>query len=161
MNSSTPNTDTDLLKKWIPQMLRDGQAVWINADGYSMYPSLRPGDKLKVIPFDFQSIVVGDVIAFLQKDIFVAHRVIEIDSGREDTILKAKGDSVFVIDESVTPTNFLGKIVELKRKDKTRLVYSKPKNSKWITRYCWMRKILKAYRLAIIKRITFSSGSTN
>ena len=133
------------VREWIPEILAAGKAVWINSTGYSMYPTLKPSDKLKVEPIGFSFIQVGDIIAFELNGVFIAHRVVEIQRNGNTLISKAKGDSVFKIYEMITEDNYLGKITARNRTGREQFVFPRHKIAGWHTLYCWSRKRLKGY----------------
>lgn len=145
MNPNNSISPKDQLKDWLPELLNAGKSVWINSRGFSMYPILKPGDQLKVMPIGITEIRVGDIIAFQQKGILVAHRVQEIRLDKEGLTLTAKGDSVFEMDEEVSDENYLGKITALKRKGVEQPILSSKKKSIWYTYYCFFRKTIKGY----------------
>jgi hypothetical protein len=84
-----------------------------------MNPTLKAGDKLRVIPYNGKKIRRGDVIVFLppgssQK---ITHRVISVDSQG----IRTRGDNNSHVDASIlSPDNILG-----------RVVYAQRRNIKW------------------------------
>jgi len=133
------------VRKWIPEILAAGKSVWINSTGYSMYPTLKPSDKLKVEPIGFSFIKVGDIIAFEHNGVFIAHRVVEIQRNENTFIPIAKGDSVFKVIEVITEDNYLGKITARNRNGKDQFIFPRHKIGSWYTFYCWSRKKLNGY----------------
>jgi len=133
------------VRKWIPEILAAGKSVWINSTGYSMYPTLKPSDKLKVEPIGFSFIQVGDIIAFELYGVFIAHRVVKIQRNENTSIPITKGDSVFKIYEVITEDNYLGKITARNRNGKEQFIFPKHKIAGLHTFYCWSRKNLKGY----------------
>ncbi len=78
--------------------------------GPSMKPTLKPGDRIIVVPFDGKDILRGDVIVFIPPgdDIKVIHRVIQV--GLEG--IKTRGDNCNRSDPwLLSPDNILGRVV--------------------------------------------------
>lgn len=143
MEQAEQQIDGAQLKKWIPELLQNGQSVWIEASGFSMYPTLKPKDKLMVSPIHIQHIAPGDIVAFQQNDLFVAHRVVSVSLVLGDYVLQTKGDSNFAADETVAQADFLGRISFVRRNGKDNKVTSKSSGFRSYTVYCWIRKRLK------------------
>ena len=59
-------------------LLRSGILVRFRAPGDSMYPSIRNGDVITVMPIETASITIGDIILYRHKSGVTAHRVIRI-----------------------------------------------------------------------------------
>ncbi len=84
-----------------------------NIQGDSMFPWIKNGDKVSIIPIT-APIRNGDIIAFYQgsPSRFVAHRVIKSMPGQTIT----KGDNCFAADLPIKNTDIAGKIVKIERK---------------------------------------------
>ena len=50
--------------QWILDSLQDGKEIDITANGWSMYPSIKPGTVLTLIKVPIEALRVGDAIAF-------------------------------------------------------------------------------------------------
>jgi signal peptidase I len=65
----------------------------LNFEGWSMGPSLRPGDTLLCLKIPFENLKVGDIVAHYNPIYpdhpLVVHRVIEVSGGR----IRTKGDN--------------------------------------------------------------------
>ena len=73
-------------------VIESGHSVELPATGYSMFPALKPGYKVTVVPFDEKKAVAGNVV-ICKSDSLVMHRLIKIttdDSGK--TIFTTRGD---------------------------------------------------------------------
>jgi signal peptidase len=98
---------------------------FINFMGPSMKPTLKPGDGLKVIPYNGRKIRRGDVIVFLSpKDNHkITHRVLSIDSQG----IRTRGDNNNKIDpETISPDKVLGRVVYAERGNRRRRVFGGP-----------------------------------
>jgi hypothetical protein len=95
-------------------VLRQGHPLRIKARGASMFPLLRDGDIVTVLPAASLDIRVGDVICYegLPGRLMV-HRVV----GRAGDDVLAKGDAVGGL-ETVRPAQLLGKITVIERSGK-------------------------------------------
>ncbi len=76
----------------------------------SMEPVLYPGDVALIKKCDSKEVQVGDVIHYWKEQIFIVHRVIEIDEVKEE--LRTKGDNNSAPDSKpVTPGQIRGKMI--------------------------------------------------
>jgi len=69
------------------ELLVDGHGVKFRSPGNSMYPTIRNGDVITVMPIETASITIGDIILYRHKSGVTAHRVIRI----------AKRDGIIVL----------------------------------------------------------------
>ncbi|QLH11247.1 signal peptidase I [Nitrosarchaeum sp. AC2] len=82
----------------------------------SMLPTLKQGDVVFVVPVSYNSLKIGDVIAFkkffVDSDHIFIHRIIEIDDAK---LIKTKGDygisSIPDIDYPITKSDYVGKVL--------------------------------------------------
>ena len=90
--------------------------------GPSMNPTLKPGDRLRIVPYDGREIQRGDVIVFTPPgdDTKVIHRVIHIGSQG----IKTRGDNCSQIDPwNVSPDRVHGQVVSAQRQHGRRRVF--------------------------------------
>ena len=95
----------DLLKKLITKT-----GIIIQAKGISMYPTIKPGDRLFVSPF--KKIYPGDIILFSFKNNLIAHRAI---LAKDSWVLTRADYGGFI---TIDKKNILGKIIVIKRGNK-------------------------------------------
>jgi signal peptidase len=84
-----------------------------------MFPTLKPGDILTVVPYKDRDISVGDVLVFNSSygSIPIVHRVVTISQEG----IKTKGDNALAIDDFILqPNEIVGRVVSIKR-DKKRV----------------------------------------
>lgn len=81
--------------------------------GHSMYPILKEKDIVVFKRFNIYQ--RGDIILFDLNNLLVAHRIIDFDNDKFIT----KGDNSICYDSSINLDNILGKLVLLKRGNKT------------------------------------------
>ena len=101
------------LKNISEHLLSDGFNVRLNTRGFSMFPLIRTGDRIIIKPV--RSPAPGDVIVFKRNDELVCHRLKRIFVKNGISFLQTKGDNHFKPDEPITPSDILGKIVEIDR----------------------------------------------
>jgi len=97
----------------------------MNYIGPSMNPTLRPGDRLRVIPYDGRDIRRGDVVVFVPPggDTKIIHRVVYIDSNG----IKTRGDNCNQPDGWVlSPDCILGRVVAAQRSNRWRSIFGGP-----------------------------------
>ena len=101
-------------------LLREGKSVYLNTWGMSMYPFVKGGDRIKIVPIDEKEIKIGDVIAVNIKDIndawFFVHRVVKITGCDGKRIYLTKGDfHKKGLDNPITIELIAGKITQVQR----------------------------------------------
>ncbi|MCI5981525.1 MAG: S24/S26 family peptidase [Marinilabiliaceae bacterium] len=101
----------------VQNLLQQGLAVDINAQGMSMYPTLRPGDVLHIQRPNADALPpVGSVVTFIDtQGRVVAHRLVGQDDAGN---LITRGDGCLCPDPPLAPHNLLGVVTQAKRKDK-------------------------------------------
>jgi signal peptidase I len=86
----------------------------INYLGPSMEPTLKPGDRLQIIPYRAEKIRRGDVIVFILPGgvTKVIHRVVSMDSQG----IRTRGDNSTHVDPwTLSPNDILGRVVTVER----------------------------------------------
>ncbi|MFZ2286783.1 MAG: hypothetical protein WAV93_07350 [Bacteroidales bacterium] len=80
-------------------MLNEGKPVTIKAGGYSMWPVIRPGDRIAIIPYDPQiPLAKGMVVALRRDGGFVVHRITDYRRGRSINLIRTRGDTSMIYD---------------------------------------------------------------
>jgi signal peptidase I len=95
---------------WCKEELILGRTVRVVASGYSMIPTIWPGETVEISPISIEDVIVGDIIAFQRIHHIVVHRVIRKQSTESYFLLKSQGDSNLKEDEAITKDIFLGKV---------------------------------------------------
>ena len=90
--------------------------------GFSMYPSLRPGDTLLVREVLINDISFGDIVCIKRDEDYVAHRVVRIEKGKEKTKITTKGDNISTFDPPLYKTGGLIKRVVMIKRVRDRLI---------------------------------------
>jgi hypothetical protein len=95
------------LIEMVQTALQNGQEITITANGWSMFPCLRPSDVVKIHPTPFSELKFGDIIAFQRKKQLIVHRYVSQNT--------SQGDSCLRTDEPITEANYIGKISAFQR----------------------------------------------
>ena len=97
----------------------------INYIGPSMNPTLQPGDRLRVIPYNDKKIRRGDVITFVPPggDSKIIHRVVSVDLHG----IRTRGDNCNEMDQWVLNRDqILGRVVNVQRGKRRLSVFGGP-----------------------------------
>jgi signal peptidase len=90
--------------------------VEIPSSGYSMFPSIRPGDVCQFGPAEQESLMIGDVLLFINEEgRLIGHRLIRILSHASGMTFECKGDTNNYPDQIVPMERLLGKLVLIRR----------------------------------------------
>jgi signal peptidase I len=91
-----------------------------------MYPTIRENEAITVEPMAPQDVKVGDIILYRSDESVVAHRVIQIQRGKGDTLrFILREDTWGTLDAPVKAEQILGKVVSVERAGRSIDVYSK------------------------------------
>ena len=113
-------------------LLTEGKTLKVKADGYSMYPAIKPGSVIYIEPLiDKRMPDPGEIIAWKRDTGFVVHRLIRIEEEEGKTYYITRGDSCKNEDKPVFPDQVAGKVVRAenssgKRNETGRKLISKP-----------------------------------
>lgn len=107
-------------------ILDQDKAISIAAGGYSMWPVIRPGDKVIVTPLAGTEPETGDIVALIRDGGFVVHRVIEIKKENGFSLFRTRGDASAAADPWMDITGIKGLVKNIIRSGKTLSVRKKP-----------------------------------
>lgn len=82
-----------------------------------MLPTLWPGDMLVIEAADSSTVCSGDIVLFVRRQRFVAHRVIKKSSPSHS--IKTRGDAMRQTDAPVSSRELLGRVVSIERNGKS------------------------------------------
>lgn len=105
-------------------LLDENHPLSFSMKGYSMYPTLRAGDKGVVEKWNPDDLKVGDIVVFKANDKLVAHRLVSIIFKENVHYFIAKGDKNNHT-ESFIDDALIGKITSIQRRNKTLKMESK------------------------------------
>lgn len=96
----------------------------LEVHGWSMYPMLRRGDVIEVVPVARDAIYVGDVVFFRSGDRLLAHRVVGFVPDGQGVRIRARGDSFLQEDPPVPEQDLIGKVETVYRpwRDRQRVI---------------------------------------
>ncbi|MDD4969015.1 MAG: signal peptidase I [Paludibacter sp.] len=98
-------------------LLDDHHPINFNMQGFSMYPTLREGDRGIVEKWNTEELLVGDIIVFKANHKLVAHRLVRIEIREGVRLYIAKGDKNNFTDEPFTSEALVGKMTSFQRKN--------------------------------------------
>lgn len=99
------------------ETLRSSGTLRLWVTGWSMLPTLWPGDTLVIENVESCAVCPGDIVLFTRHQRFVAHRVIEKRS--LSRAIETRGDAMTQTDAPVSSREFLGRVVSIERNGKT------------------------------------------
>lgn len=103
---------SDLLKNVSFNLLAEGKTIRIKANGYSMYPAIRPGSVILIEPLKVKGKpVVGEIVAIIRKNGLIVHRISRIIQKNGIDYYIARGDSNAQSDDPVELGRITGRIV--------------------------------------------------
>jgi signal peptidase I len=89
-----------------------GKKITIRAFGNSMFPAIKKGQQIQLIPFNIESLLVGEIIAFHRHGHFIVHRIVQIHTDEKLLSFTTQGDSNLRSDEVVNETNYIAKVLQ-------------------------------------------------
>lgn len=95
-------------------LLAEGTILKIKANGYSMYPSIKPGTTIFIEPMeDYSDLLPGEIIAWKRVSGFVVHRFIRTENRGNEVYYYTRGDSCRFEDKPVTSNQIAGKVIRI------------------------------------------------
>ena len=134
-------------------VLESGNSVELPAVGYSMFPTLQPGDIVVMKSLANRELPIPGTIIILKDDHrLIMHRLLSIKNVYNNTMVITRGDSMPKEDDPWNPNNILGFATSFKRCGKRySLKCSNP--AKW--RYRYNRILVVLYsKIKKLKHVT-------
>ncbi len=95
-------------------LLAEGTSLKVKADGYSMYPSIKPGSIILIEPLaEDLTPSPGEIIAWKRESGFVVHRLVSIMKEGDKISFITRGDSCAYNDQPVKRDQIAGKVVQV------------------------------------------------
>lgn len=107
-------------------LLAEGKSIKIRADGYSMYPTIKPGSIIYIealSPDLFPG--PGEIVAWKRESGFVVHRLVRIIKKDTHTIFFTRGDSCTREDQPVAVDQIAGRVVCVENRKGEIIKYNK------------------------------------
>jgi hypothetical protein len=102
------------------EVLRSTGKLRLQVTGWSMLPTVMPGETLEVESFGDGEVSLGDIVLFRREGRLFAHRVVTVasDSGSDQII--TRGDGMPNADPPLDSSDVLGKVCRILRDGKSR-----------------------------------------
>jgi signal peptidase I len=95
-------------------LLDEGKTLRVKAEGFSMYPSIKPGSVILIEPLAegfFPS--PGEIIAWKRQSGFVVHRLVKITKEENKINFITRGDSCAYEDQPIIRDQIAGKVIQV------------------------------------------------
>ncbi|MCI0522594.1 MAG: hypothetical protein L0Y37_02965 [Bacteroidales bacterium] len=96
-------------------LLAEEKRLLITAGGQSMWPVIRPGDRIILSPCNSMDYSIGDVVAIRRDGGFVVHRITEIKRDSAFILFRTRGDASMVSDPWITEMDLAGLVTSIRR----------------------------------------------
>ena len=95
-------------------LLAEGKMIKIRADGYSMYPSVKPGSVVHIHPVTEDATPMpGEIVAWKRESGFVVHRLIRKIKNVGIMLYVTRGDSCTNEDAPIGADKVVGKVIRI------------------------------------------------
>jgi len=93
-------------------LLEEGKIIKVRADGFSMFPSLKPGSVIFIQPVTVESTPMpGEIVAWKRESGLVVHRLIRILKNDNNILFITRGDSCANEDKAIAADQVVGKVI--------------------------------------------------
>jgi signal peptidase I len=96
----------------------DESSAWIEVNGWSMTPLVRPGDEV-FVEFGTRAPAFGEIVVYRQGDLMIVHRLVWRQSSGSEQLLITRGDGMPLFDPPVPSSNVLGVVRSCRRPGST------------------------------------------
>ncbi len=104
-------------------ILAEKSPVTITAGGYSMWPAIRPGDRIVITPFNPQIPLAKEMVVALRRDGgFVVHRVTDYRRGQFMNFIRTRGDTGLIYDTWISSADVAGLVKKVTEDNKTVMI---------------------------------------
>jgi signal peptidase I len=95
-------------------LLEEGKIIKVRADGYSMFPSVKPGSLVFIQPAkDDVTLLPGEIVAWKRESGLVVHRLVRILKNDSSIQFVTRGDSCANEDKAVSKDQVVGKVIRI------------------------------------------------
>jgi len=92
-------------------LLAEGRIIKVRADGFSMFPSLKPGSMIYIQPITGDTTPLpGEIVAWKRESGLVVHRLVRILKNDGNILFITRGDSCTNEDKAVGADQVVGKV---------------------------------------------------
>lgn len=136
-------------------LLQEGKKLRIEAKGYSMYPTIKPGYTVYIEAHSNpEEVNCGDIIAWKHDENVILHRVVHTYESNNTIYLLTRGDGSLNYDQPVQYNQIIGKATLIESEKNSWMPSSKKSIPEWKYSYnkrlVWFimkyRKLLKLIR---------------
>ena len=103
------------LVKNLPMLMKQPREskdfIFVEADGFSMWPFIKTGERLIVKNIPMVDLKIGDIVLYRSSGVLICHRVINKTETDKTTFLFVRGDNAIGSPERVTCEMLMGKVV--------------------------------------------------
>jgi hypothetical protein len=111
---NNPGDTYTILKEMSFELLAEGKVIRARAEGFSMYPFIRPGSMILLGPVNDETILSpGEIIAWKRESGFVLHRLVSIIRNDSETLYITRGDSCMNPDPPVKRDQISGRVLSV------------------------------------------------
>lgn len=111
MNSRLAHT---LLKDVGFSLLAEGRTIRVRADGYSMYPGIKPGSVIYIEPVPEDTVPsIGEITALKKNSGFIVHRLVRIFEEGGMKYVVTRGDSMREEEDPEPASHIAGRVVRV------------------------------------------------
>jgi signal peptidase I len=94
------------------ELLSAGHSARFLASGDSMYPAIRSGDYLNIVPCAASELRRGDIVLATMKRGLTAHRIVRISERNGSQQIITRGDNSLRSDRPIGAADILGRVVQ-------------------------------------------------
>ena len=106
---------TNDLKTWWKAIFQNQKQAWLTMQSGSMYPLMPTGSQILVKSIEYQQINVGDIVLYIEKNKFIAHRVLKINAAENQCL---QGDDNTISTSFISIDSIIGVVEKIKANGK-------------------------------------------
>lgn len=118
-------------------LLSEGKTLKLRAEGFSMYPSIKPGSLVYIEPADIPALKKGDIVVWRLDPGFVMHRIVRKFEKNNQVFVVTRGDCNLYEDEALPENLIVGKVTGIEYPEGTPVAlrrYMKPEPDYFLNR---------------------------
>jgi signal peptidase I len=103
---------TNDLNTWWKAIFQNQKQAWLTMHSGSMYPLMPTGSQILVKSIEHQQINVGDIVLYIEKNKFIAHRVLKINAAENQCL---QGDDNTISTSFISIDSIIGVVKKIKK----------------------------------------------